>query len=208
MTAPGQTLSYRPIWPRSHANLPGDMKRAVAETLVTHRLELRPLELSDSPAIQAVFPQWDIVRYLAPRVPCPYPSDGALVFVRDVTLPAVARGEEWAWTIRRRQEPERLIGALSLMTQKDNNRGFWLTPRWQGHGFMTEACEATLSFWFEVLGFDRLRVPKAAANAASRAISQREGMRLIWTGEREFVSGRLPAEMWEITAQEWRAAQA
>jgi hypothetical protein len=29
-------------------------------------------------------------------------------------------------------------------------------------------------------------------------------MRIIHTGERDYVAGRLPAEVWEITAEEWR----
>lgn len=58
------------------------------------------------------------------------------------------------------------------------------------------------AFWFEVLGFPGLRVSKAAANEASRRISLREGMRLMATEEREFVSGQLPAELWELTADE------
>ena len=50
-----------------------------------------------------------------------------------------------------------------------------------------------------------LRVGKATANEASRRISIREGMRLVRTEERAFVSGRLEAEVWEISAAEWRA---
>jgi hypothetical protein len=30
-------------------------------------------------------------------------------------------------------------------------------------------------------------------------------MRLIATEDREYVSARLPSEIWEITAEEWRA---
>jgi ribosomal-protein-alanine N-acetyltransferase len=30
-------------------------------------------------------------------------------------------------------------------------------------------------------------------------------MRVIAAGERDYVSGRLPSETWEITAREWRA---
>jgi RimJ/RimL family protein N-acetyltransferase len=50
-----------------------------------------------------------------------------------------------------------------------------------------------------------LRAPKAVANVASRRISEKTGMRLIATLERDYISGRLPAEIWEITAEEWRA---
>ena len=44
--------------------------------LETPRLLLRPLELADAEQIQIVFPHWEIVRYLAPQVPWPYPADG------------------------------------------------------------------------------------------------------------------------------------
>lgn len=172
--------------------------------LWTERLELRPLELADADAIQRLFPQWEVVRHLAAVTPWPYPADGARTFLREIVAPAVARGEEWAWSLRPRETGE-LIGCISLKTKPDDHRGFWLSPSWQGRGLMTEACRAVTEFWFDGLGFDVLRVHKAVANDASRRISEREGMRRVATGERDFVGGRLPAEVWEITAEEWRA---
>jgi ribosomal-protein-alanine N-acetyltransferase len=172
--------------------------------LETPRLWLRPLELADEAQAQVLFPRWDIVRYMAAIVPWPYPPDGALTFYRDVALPAVARGEAWHWTLRTKDEPGRLIGAINLNAGKQENRGFWIGVPWQRRGYATEACAAVTAFWFDVLGFTVLRVGKAAANEPSRRISQREGMRLVGREERDFVSGRLPAELWEITADDWR----
>jgi len=60
--------------------------------LTTPRLILRPLELADADAIQALFPRWEIVRFLASNVPWPYPADGALTFIRDRALPAMRQG--------------------------------------------------------------------------------------------------------------------
>ena len=57
-------------------------------TLSTPRLILRPLELADADAVQALFPHWEIVRFLG-HVPWPYPPDGALCFIRDKVLPGV-----------------------------------------------------------------------------------------------------------------------
>ena len=71
----------------------------VLPTLQTSRLLLLPLSLADAGAIQQRFPHWEVVRYLNDRVPWPYPEDGALSFLRDVALPAMARGEEWHWTL-------------------------------------------------------------------------------------------------------------
>jgi RimJ/RimL family protein N-acetyltransferase len=174
-------------------------------TLETARLLLRPIELADAEQIQGIFPQWEIVKYLANKVPWPYPSDGALTFLRDVALPTIARGDEWIWTIGRKEEPGTIIGCISLRKNADENRGFWIAPEWQGRGLMTEACDIVTDFWFETLKFPILRAPKAIANEASRRISEKQGMRIIAAEERDYVSGRLPSEIWEITAQEWRA---
>jgi len=177
-------------------------------TLETRRLFLRPLELADAPQIQALFPQWEIVRYLSRDVPWPYPPDGAFRFLHDVALPAVERGEAWHWTLRLKTDPDRLIGSIGLMKNEDDSRGFWIAPPWQGKGLMSEATEAVTDFWFDALGFAVLRVQKAAANVPSRRISEKNGMRLVGTIERDYVAGRLLAEIWEISAGEWRARRA
>jgi len=174
-------------------------------TLETPRLLLRPLELADAEQAQILFPHWEIVRYLDKIVPWPYPPDGAYTWYRDFALPAMERGEEWSWTIRLKSSPASLIGCISLKSKENNNRGFWLGLPWQGQGFMTEACEVVTDYWFDVLKFPVLRVPKAAVNAASRRISEKSGMRIFATEEREYVSGCFQSEIWEITAEEWHA---
>lgn len=170
----------------------------------TRRLILRPLELADAAQIQELFPQWEIVRFLATRVPWPYPPDGALTYCRDIALPQMERGESWHWTIRRIEEPAQIIGVISLMKNEPDNRGFWIGLPWQGQGYMTEACAWVNDFWFETLGRSVLRVAKASENAASRRISEKQGMRLVGTEERVYVSGGKKAEVWEMTAEEWR----
>jgi ribosomal-protein-alanine N-acetyltransferase len=184
---------------------PAEGRAAVTPTLKTPRLILRPLTLADAAQVQTLFPHWEIVRYLTNDVPWPYPPDGAYRFFHDVALPAVRRGEAWHWTLRLKTAPKKVIGGIGLMTRAENNRGFWIVPHCQGKGLMTEATEAVTDFWFETLGFTLMRVQKAAANAASCRISEKNGMRLASTIERDYVSGRLPTEIWEITAKEWRA---
>jgi [ribosomal protein S5]-alanine N-acetyltransferase len=171
----------------------------------TERLLLRPLSLEDAPEIQRLFPQWKVVKYLAAKVPWPYPPDGAEQFIRDAALPQMERGEAWYWTLRLSTDPGQLIGLISLTLGDDENRGFWLDPAHRGHGYMTEACLWANDFWFDTLGQPRLRVPKAVANRASRRISQQMGMHVIRLETRDYVSGRLPSEIWQITADEWQA---
>ena len=174
-------------------------------SLETPRLLLRPLELADAEQIQLLFPHWEIVRYLAAQVPWPYPADAAYRYIRDMALPAMERGEAWHWTLRLKTSPNQIIGSIDLRTKENDNRGFWLSLPWQGQGLISEACEAVTDFWFNTLNFSVLRAPKAIANAASRRISEKQGMRLVATEERDYVSGRFPAEIWEINAEEWRA---
>jgi [ribosomal protein S5]-alanine N-acetyltransferase len=169
----------------------------------TPRLLLPPLELADAAQVQVLFPHWEIVRYLAAVVPWPYPPDGACAYYRDIYFPAMERGDQWHWTLRLKSDPDRLIGAINLRTGESENRGFWIGLPWQGRGLMTEAAEVITDYWFNALQFPVLRVSKAVANVASSRISKKSGMRLVRIEERDYVSGRLPAEIWEITREEW-----
>ena len=122
-------------------------------------------------------------------------------------IPRMERGDEWHWTLRLKTDPLNVIGLIGLIRNGENNQGFWLRAPWQRQGLMTEAVEAVTDYWFQVLGFPVLRVPKAVANTASRRISEKSGMRVVSTGVKQYVSGRLLTEVWEITAEEWRVNQ-
>ncbi|MGD0911691.1 MAG: GNAT family N-acetyltransferase [Terracidiphilus sp.] len=170
----------------------------------TARLILKPLALEDAPQIQALFPQWEIVRYLKNIVPWPYPPDGALAYIRDIALPAIERGGQWIWNLRLKSAPDQIIGSITLTDRETDHRGFWLDPAWRGQGLMTEACVWINDFWFDTLSKPVLRVSKAVPNRASIRVSERMGMRLAGRGEKDYVSGRFPSEIYEITAEEWR----
>ncbi len=173
--------------------------------LETSRLWLTPLVSEDAPQIQQCFPRWEIVRYLVATVPWPYPEDGAEFYVNSIALPQMENGQAWCWTLRRKSAPEQLIGHICLYDIPDNNRGFWLVPEYQGQGYMHEASIAVTDYWFNTLKRDILRAPKAADNHRSRAISESSGMRLIRTEKKQYVSGWLMSELWEITRDEWNA---
>ena len=173
--------------------------------LQTPRLILRPLELSDAPRTQELFFHWEIVKRLNASVTWPPTADAALAYYRDVALPAVGRGDEWHWTLRLKGDPAHHIGAICLSRGDVDNRGFWLGSPWQAQGLMTEAVVATSDFWFDTLGFPVLRTPKALDNIASNRISEKTGMHVVAAIEKDYVAGRLPSQVWEITAEQWRA---
>ena len=62
----------------------------------TARLILRLLDLWDADAVQALFPRWEIVKFLAAAVPWPYPADGALSYIRDSALAGMREGNAMA----------------------------------------------------------------------------------------------------------------
>ncbi|MFZ1107823.1 MAG: GNAT family N-acetyltransferase [Rhodomicrobium sp.] len=175
--------------------------------LETNRLTLTPLSLDDAPATQKYFPHWEIVRYLSAKVPWPYPDDGAVRFIKNVAIPAMERGEQWLWAIRLKEGPAHQIGCINLGVARDENRGFWLGLPWHNRRIMSESCEAVTEFWFSVLKRDKLRVAKAADNIASRRISEREGGRIVERVERNYVIGKVTAEIWELTFENWQAAR-
>lgn len=172
-------------------------------TLFTARTVLVPLALADAPQIQASFPQWEVVKYLNARVPWPYPADGAQTFVRQA-LAEMNAGTAWYWSIRPANDAQRIIGVANVTDETNANRGFWLVPQWQRRGLMSEVIVAITDYWFDVLERDVLRVYKAIENTGSRRLSEKSGMRVVDAFERDFVCGRLPAELWEISADEWR----
>ncbi|WP_092746536.1 GNAT family N-acetyltransferase [Acinetobacter boissieri] len=174
----------------------------------TEHLYLCPLEPIDADQIQLSFPQWEIVRYLAANFPWPYPKDGAYQYVNHIALPASENGTAWHWTIRRKEESSIIIGMISVTDRQDDHRGFWLMPKWQGNGYMTEASTIVTDFWFNTLNRNILRVPKATINVASKKISISSGMRLIATSKKQYIEGELDTELWEITKEEWNKKHA
>jgi RimJ/RimL family protein N-acetyltransferase len=173
--------------------------------LETPRLILRPLALADAEEVQPLFAQWEIVRHLNARVPWPFPPDGVRTFYLDSALPAIESGEQWHWMLTLKNDPEKqIIGSICLVLPGPVNRGFWLALPWQRQGLMTEAVHAVNRFWFEELKQPVLHTKKAIENAASRAISVREGMRCVAQTEDDYVSGHLSTEHWVLTAEDWR----
>ncbi len=182
-----------------------DTPAVLTPTLYTPRLVLQPLQLEDAPALQTLFDHWQVVRYLTHHVPWPYPKGEALRYLREDALPAMQDGEEWHWSIRLLNQPDQVIGSVCMMDEEDNNRGFWLSPPYQGLGLMSEVCVAINRFWFETLDRQVMRVAKSALNEASCKLSRREGMRLVSVQDAEFVCGTTQEQIWEMTREEWQA---
>ncbi|HVY12397.1 MAG TPA: GNAT family N-acetyltransferase [Alphaproteobacteria bacterium] len=173
------------------------------ETLITPRLILRPVRLSDALAIQRIFPTWHMTRYMS-AVPWPYPKDGAVSFLQKIMLPNMRRGKHWMWAITLKGGDDVLIGLIHLRPGK-TNRGFWMAPNYHGKGYMSEAVVAVNEFAFTRAGFKRLVISNAKPNRASSRIKEKTGGRFIGYRREHFIAGTLPAEMWELTKEMWES---
>jgi len=165
---------------------------------------LRPIRLTDAPAVQRYFPRWEIVRWLNAIVPWPYPDNGAESYLREA-LEQVARGERFLWAICLKEAPDDLIGIIELRPDDGSRdqRGFWLATELQGKGLMTEAANLVTEYAFTELGWPHLWLTNASANIASRRVKERQGAQLVETKEVRYVSGGGPGEIWLLKREDW-----
>lgn len=176
--------------------------------LETARLILRPLEARDVPAIQRIFPQWEIVRHLHATVPWPYPDDGAATNMVQC-LADRAKGLKAYWAITLKGD-DALRGRIDLWAydpERRDSRGFWLDPLLHGQGLMTEAAEAVTGYAFRTLDFPHLYLTNATANRASGRIKEKQGAVLAYVEPHDFVFSRAERQVWLLTREAWLARQ-
>lgn len=175
-------------------------------TIQTGRLVLRPLALSDAPAIQRHFNNWNIIKNLASVVPWPYPDDGAETFISQ-QLEKIAAGEEiHQWVMVLRSGDGQAIGNIRFIPQADSpkgNRGFWLAEPYWNQGLMTEAITAVNDFAFHTLGIESFHVCNAVCNAASRRVKQKTGAEFVGHIDLAHHNGQSKAEKWKVTREGW-----
>ena len=175
--------------------------------LTTARLVLRPLAERDVPAIQRIFPQWEVVKHLHAGIPWPYPEDGAATNTA-MSLETRAKGEKFYWVITLKGGDDEARGRIDLWPddgQVQDMRGFWLDPELQGQGLMTEAAEAVTGYAFEVLGWPHLYLTNSVENHASGRIKEKQGATPIRREPKDFVSGPGERQVWILTRETWLA---
>ena len=175
--------------------------------LETQRLALRPLVPEDAPVLQQRFPQWEVVRYLATRIPWPYPADGAERFIA-LAQDEMARGEKHHWSIRLKDGPDELIGCLALWPDDGKSRdmrGFWLDPGFQRRGLMTEAADRVTDYAFRDLGWPLLWLSNAEPNRASARVKEKQGARLVGFEPYACIEGEGRRMVWLIERAAWLA---
>lgn len=176
--------------------------------LETPRLMLRPIALSDAPAVQKHFNNWKIISQLSTVVPWPYPNDGAIEFIQS-QLPLIAAGEKHIWVLVPKIGADEAIGLLEfrISNSQKGSRGFWLSEDFWGQGLMTEAVTALNDFVFNTLKLEKYEVCNSEKNTASRRVKEKTGARLIAHRDIPHHSGHNHSEVWEVTRDLWLATQ-
>lgn len=189
--------------------MPDQIPLPPTPVLETERLILRPLEARDAPAIQRLFPQWEVVKHLHATVPWPYPDNGAARNMAQC-LEDSAKGLKSYWAITLKDSDE-LRGRIDLWafdpTRRDG-RGFWLDPLLHGQGLMTEAADAVTDYAFRTLNYPWLYLTNSTANPASGRIKEKQGAVPAYVEPHDFVSGRGERQVWLLTREAWLARRA
>lgn len=170
----------------------------------TDRLILRAVELSDAPAYEKHFVDYEVIRYLSAQVPWPYPENGVRWYLENVILPVQGK-DRWLWGIFLKTNPAELIGAVDLWREgRPEHRGFWLGRQFWGQGIMTESVTPIMTFAFTALGFEKMILSNAVGNLRSRRVKEKTGAVFIGTKPSAFVDPAYSeSELWEITKESW-----
>lgn len=145
--------------------------------LITKRLLLRELRLSDAPAVATGAGDPRVAQFLI-EVPSPYPVALARRWIHGrLAWWELGRGVTLA--ITRRDAPDALLGTISLRHHARDRRaelGYWLAVAAWGCGYATEAARAALAWGWANLSVDELVSFVVPANTRSQAVMQRLGM--------------------------------
>jgi [ribosomal protein S5]-alanine N-acetyltransferase len=179
--------------------------------LEIRRLRLRPLELSDTSAIQKAACAREIADTMI-SLPHPYPAGEAERYVaqkesereagRSVTFTIEQKVEGWFCGLVevRDIDREHLQGELS----------FWLAVEAWGRGYMSEVVKAVVRYGFEGLGLNRLYAYHMLRNPASGRVLEKSGFKqegLLRQRVRKWEQFE-DVVLWAILRKEWQDALA
>lgn len=151
--------------------------------LGTDRLRLRPLHASDADALQNLYADREVARWLS-RIEWPFTRTAAEAMVVRAQAD-LAGGRGWFLAIIT-AESNRFVGTVSLRVPareldpwttdaRLGILGYAINSADQGNGYAFEAARCTVKFAFEQLQLERLRATVLKENAASRKVLERLG---------------------------------
>jgi RimJ/RimL family protein N-acetyltransferase len=148
-------------------------------TLRTARLELRRFTIADLGALDAVFGDPEVMRYVGERR-APWSPDEIRAALTRVDAHWAAHGFGPLAVITKRGGE--LLGECGLQLLEegpDVELAYTFARRAWGRGYATEAAGAVLAWGFGVLGLTRVVGVTSPENAASRRVLEKAGMRRL-----------------------------
>lgn len=143
------------------------------------RVVLRRFRLEDVTEFVAYRSIADVARYQS--WDAPYPRDEGERMVRQMMTEHPDTAGEWFQFAVVLRATGQLIGDCAAMPHAEDPRqcdiGFTIAPRYQGHGYATEAAGTLVSYLFAARGKHRIAATCDARNTASAAVLERLGMR-------------------------------
>lgn len=150
---------------------------AAAATIETERLLLRPLALTDAPAVAQLAGRREIADTTI-SIPHPYSEQQARTWISAHATGTAGREVVFAIVEKRNS---RLIGTIGLRDidteHSQAELGCWIAvPLW-GQGYGTEAARAVVGFSFERLNLNRVHAHHMVRNPASGRVLEKIGMK-------------------------------
>ncbi len=144
--------------------------------LETLRLRLRPLVISDAPAIQMAASAFEIADTMI-SLPHPYPDGEAERYIfRQLT--EQASGKSIAFIIDHKPTGN-FAGVIEIRDiepeHSQSELSFWLASGMWGNGYMREAVEAAVRYGFDSLKLNRLYAYHMLRNQASGRVLEKNG---------------------------------
>jgi RimJ/RimL family protein N-acetyltransferase len=163
----------------------------------TARLRLRQFTRADLADLARIVADPEVMKYLG-RVPGPITTAEAAVFL-DSMIAHWARHGFGRWAVAEK-EGGRLVGCAGLRAHEDAAELVYLLDKdFWGVGRATEIAEACLRYGFAAHGFDLIVGFARPANAASRRVMEKVGLR--YPGETAAYGVRVAR--YEITREEF-----
>jgi ribosomal-protein-alanine N-acetyltransferase len=142
----------------------------------TERLTLRPFELADAPAVQALCGDIEVAQTTL-LIPHPYPDGAAESWI--ITNQGAANfGTRYTFAITNKINGS-LYGCVSLNLDKIHKRAelsYWMGKENWGHGYTTEAALNVIKLGFETIKLQRIWAAAMTKNPASIRVMQKAGM--------------------------------
>lgn len=151
------------------------MKLNCPETLVTERLDLRPIKPEDASAFFAIFSDEETVRYWS-DVPIKSMQQAEKLIEREFELQQ--RDDCHSWAIERRDTSE-CIGKFTLFNYSEQNLraelGYILHRQHWGSGYMSEVMATVIELAFTDFKLHRIEADTDPQNLASLALLNKFG---------------------------------